>query len=201
MKQALKKVMATLLTVIMFCVIGGANVLSAQSDETEFSLIGYLETHEIDTYDEFMNVIRTFCPEYADPNDEPNNISYFHIDIDYDNMIVAVITMGEASHDRSHGASNSASKSYYTDIGIKKFTITVEGTFSYVTGSCSTVSCSGNYSKPFYSTWTSTPTISSGNINARKAYARISGTATSGSDSTSYSLTLTCDDSGNFTSY
>lgn len=109
--------------------------------------------------------------------------------------------MGEASYDRSHGVSDSASKSYYNDSGIKIFTIKVNGTFSYTTGSCTTLSASGSYNRALLSTWTSTPTISSGNITTRKAYARISGTATSGSSSISYSLTLTCDDSGNTSSY
>jgi hypothetical protein len=51
------------------------------------------------------------------------------------------------------------------------------------------------------STWTSTPTISMGNFTTTVAYARISGTATSGSSSLSYSLTMTCDDTGHLNSY
>ena len=172
-----------------------------RADGTPFSLISYLETHEINDYGDFLDIIGTVSPESIEEDDDPSEVTYFDIDIDYDEMTVSVVTMGDGVYDRSHGASNSASKSYYTDAGIKKFTITVEGHFSYTTGSCNTVSCSGNYSKPFYSFWTSTPTISSGHITTRKAYARISGTATNGSSNTSYSLTLTCDDSGNFSSY
>lgn len=81
---------------------------------------------------------------------------------------------------------------------MKIFTISVTGKFRYSTGSCTTLSASGSFSKPFYSTWTSTPTISSGNLSPSVAYARISGTATSGSSSISYSLRLTCNDSGQF---
>ena len=181
--------------------LGGASNPPDQGPGTGFSLISYLETHEIDSYKEFIDIIREVSPESVDPDEDVDCVASFVIDIDYDEEIVSVTTMGEASYDRSHGASNSASKSYYTDSGTKKFTITVEGTFSYTTGSCSTISCSGNYSKPIYSTWVSTPTISSGNITTSKAYARISGTATNGFYNTSYSLTLTCDDSGNFSSY
>ena len=173
-----------------------------QADEIGFSLIDYLETHEINSYEDFLDVIESVSPESVDEEDEdPNDISFFSIDIDYDNMIVSVLTMREASYDRSHVASNSASKSYYSNSGFKIFTIKVNGTFSYSSGSCNTTSASGSFTRAFLSTWTSTPTISSGHINTSKAYARISGTATSGSNSTSYSLTLTCDDSGNFSSY
>lgn len=198
----MKKLLATLLAVSTFCVIGGAANPPAQGSEADFSLIEYLETHEIDSYEEFIDVIKEVSPESVDERDvDPSEVTSFSIDIDYDNEIVSVVTLGEATYDRSHGASNSASKSYYTNKGIKKFTITVDGTFSYTSSSCTTISYSGSFTKPFYSTWSSTPTLSSGNINTGKAYAKISGTATSGGDSTSYSLTLTCDTSGNFTSY
>ena len=173
-----------------------------QADETDFSLIDYLETHEINSYEEFLDVIETVSPESVDAEDEdPNEIAFFSIDIDYDNMIVSVLTMREASYDRSYIASNSASKSYYSNSGIKKFTIKVEGTFSYTTGSCNTTSASGSYTRAPLSPWTSTPTISAGHITPSKAYARISGNAVNGSNSTSYSLTLTCNDSGTFSSY
>ena len=109
--------------------------------------------------------------------------------------------MGEASYDRSHGASNSVSRTYYSDVGAQIFKITVTGTFSYSTGTCTALSCGGSFTKPFYSTWTSTPSFTKGNINVSKAYARISGTATSGGSTKTYSLTLTCDDSGSFSSY
>ncbi len=172
-----------------------------RADGTPFSLISYLETHEINDYGDFLDIIGTVSPESIVEDDDPSEVTYFDIDIDYDEMTVSVVTMGDGVYDRSHGASNTASKSYYTDAGIKKFTIKVEGTFSYSTGYCNTTSASGSFIRAFLSTWTSTPTISSGHITTRKAYARISGTATSGSNTTSYSLTLTCDDSGNFSSY
>ena len=159
-----------------------------------------METHEVNNYDDFIRVIRTVSPESID-EDDPSVVTYFDIDVDYDNMIVSVLTMDEATYDKSHGASNSVSKSYYASNGLKIFTIKVSGTFSYTTGSCTTLSASGSFTRAALSTWTSTPTISSGNITASKAYARISGTATSGSSSTYYSLTLTCNDSGNFSSY
>lgn len=182
------------------CYRGAANP-RYQEGQKGFDLISYLETHEVGSYEEFIDIIRAVSPESIDENIDFDDISYFDIDIDYDEMSVAVVTMGTATYDRSHGASNTASKSYYTSAGILKFTVNVEGHFSYTTGTCNTVSASGNFSKPFYSFWTSTPTISTGHITTSKAYARISGTAVSGSNTTAYSLTLTCDDSGNFSSY
>jgi len=195
----MKKLLASVLAVLMFCVVGAAAVPQDHDDQAVFDLISYLESHEVDSYEEFIGVINNVSPESVDK--EKEDISSFYIDIDYDNKVVSVTTMGEASYDRSHGASNSVSRSYYSNSGMKIFTIKVNGTFSYTTGSCSTVSASGTYTRPALSTWTSTPTISSGNITTRKAYARISGTATSGSSSMSYSLTLTCDDTGSFGSY
>jgi len=198
----MKKLLATLLAVSTFCVIGGAANPPDQGSGADFSLIEYLETHEIDSYEEFIDVIKEVSPESVDEKDiDSREVTSFSIDIDYDNEIVSVVTLGEATYDRSHGASNSASKSYYASNGLKIFTINVEGTFSYSSTSCTTLSADGSYQRALLSTWSSTPALSSGNINTGKAYAKISGTARSGSDSKYYSLTLTCDTSGNFTSY
>lgn len=175
---------------------------NASRNEVENSLISYLETHKVDDYEEFTEIIRVLSPESVSEEDENvTNVSYFSVEIDYENMLVTTITVSEMNDTRAHGASKSVSKSYYSSSGFKIFTISLEGTFSYISGSCSTLSSSGSYTRATLSTWTSTPTISSGNITVRKAYAKISGTATSGSSSISYSLTLTCDDSGSFTSY
>lgn len=171
-------------------------------NEVDNSLISYLETHEVDNYEEFNEVIQLFSPESINSDDvNTTDISYFCIDIDYENMLVTTILVSEMNNSRAHGAGKSVSKSYYSSSGFKIFTVNVEGTFSYSSGSCSTLSASGSYTRSTLSLWTSTPTITSGNITTRKAYAKISGTATSGSSSVSYSLTLTCDDSGTFSSY
>ena len=196
----MKKALATLLTVSVLFVMGGWTSTRNNGTETDVSLIGYLETHEVDSYGEFIRVLETISSEPIDEEEDIGDVTSFSIDIDYDNMIVSVLTMSAASNNRTT-ATNTASKSYYTDSGIKIFTISVTGTFSYSTGSCTTTSASGSYKKAFLSLWNSTPTISSGNITTKKAYARISGTATSGSNSISYSLTLTCNDSGTFSSY
>ena len=198
----MKKVLAATLTAAMMCITGGTLNPPIQADEAEFSLINYLETHEVVSYEEFVEVIQTYSPLSTDePDVDPDKVSYFDIDIDYEDGVVSVITMGEAVYDRSQGASNTATKSYYSENGIKQFTISVSGTFSYSGGSCSCISRTGSFTKPIYSLWTSTPTISSGNINASKAYAKIYGTATNSVNTRSYSLTLTCDDTGTFSSY
>lgn len=192
----MKKMLAILLTIATLCVMGGWANPKTNSDEGEYSLIKYLETHEVDSYAEFQEVIRSVSPESVDDID-PDSVTDFSIDIDYDNRVVSVTTIGE-SIITSTDTSNTASQSYYNDLSIKIFTISVTGKFRYSTGSCTTLTASGSFSKPFYSTWTSTPTISSGNLSPSVAYARISGTATSGSSSISYSLRLTCNDSGQF---
>jgi len=194
----MRKALATLLIITFMCIIGGW----INPQKTDFSLINYLETHEVTTYEEFIEIIEQHSPKSVNEEKESlDDIAYFHIDIDYEDRVVSVVTMGEASYDRSQGASNSASKKYYNDLGVLIFTITVSGSFKYSSGTCTATSNGGSYTKPFYSTWSSTPVFSKGNISTSKAYARTRGTATSGSNTKTYSLTLTCDDSGNFSSY
>ena len=168
---------------------------------TDNSLIDYIESNEIESYEEFISVIQELSPESVDTDENLDSITSFHIDIDYDCMLVSVTTISEVVSNRATGASSSANKSYYTSSGYKIFTVSVNGSFRYSSGSCSTTSANGSYNRNTLSSWTSTPLITSGNINAKIAYARISGTATSGSESVYYSLTLTCNDSGSFTSY
>lgn len=196
----MRKTIATLLTITTLLVMGGWADPDYQNEKADFSLIEYLETHEINNYSDFSEIIDSVSPYASYENTiDPDSVTYFNIEIDYDDRTVSVLTMEESSGRTT--AYNEASKNYYNDSGVKIFTITVSGTFSYSSGSCSAVSCSGNYSKPFYSTWNSTPTITSGNISTKKAYVKIYGTARSGNNSKSYSLTLTCDDSGSFDSY
>ncbi len=198
----MKKALAIILTFSVLFVMGGWTFPQDNGSENRFSLISYLETHEISSYEEFIDVIDSFSPEtISEEKDTLGEIVYFHIDIDYEDRTVSVTTIEETSYDRSNGASNSASKKYYNDIGALIFTITVSGSFKYSSGSCTATSNGGSFTKPFYSTWSSTPILSKGNINATKAYVRIRGTATNGGSTKTYSLTLTCDTSGNFTSY
>jgi len=198
----MKKVLATLLTIsVIFCVLGIPDS-SCRASESEFSLIEYLETHDINSYSEFREVIESNCP-YSKTEDgiDSDDITYFSIEIDYEDMTVSVTTMGDASLDRSQEASNSASKTYYASNGLPIFTIHVDGSFIYMAGSCNATSASGSFNRAALSTWTSNPTISSGNITASKAYVRIYGIASSNGQSKSYTLTLTCDSTGHFTSY
>ena len=176
---------------------GGSSLPDGNENETEFSLINYLETHEVQSYEEFETIISSVSPEDAD---EIDSVKDFSISIDYDNKIVAVTTVEEALV-RGNGVGDTASRSYYSDVGKKIFTISLTADFSYYTGHCSTISASGSYTRAYLSTWTSTPTISTGNFSPDVAYARISGTATSGSSSIYYSLTMTCDDTGDIDVY
>lgn len=167
--------------------------------ESEFSLIKYLETHEVENYSDFEAVISAVSPESIDSIDS-ESVADFCINIDYENQIVSVLT-DEEPIITSSGVSDTVSCSYYNDLGFKIFTISITGYFTYSSGWCYTSSASGSYTRASLSTWTSTPTISSGNFTSTVAYARISGTATSGSNNLNYSLTLTCDDDGDLNSY
>lgn len=189
-----KKALAVLLTIAILCVLGGWT--TPVNTYNKCSLIDYLETHEVESYAEFQEIIRSVSPESVDEK-ASNLVMDFSINIDYDNRIVYVTTI-EESADPSANANKTASRSYYNDFYVKIFTISVTGNFRYSSGHCSTTSANGSFTKPFYSTWSSTPTISTGNISPSIAYARISGTATNGTNSTNYILTLTCNDSGQF---
>ncbi len=197
----MRKLIATLLTISTLSVMG-YSPNQEQIDGTDFSLIEYLETHEVESYSEFIDLVQTVHPDSADCYEYvPENISEFSIEIDYDDRTVSVQIIGEPALVRTQGASNSVSRSYYTDEGIKIFTVSVSGTFTYGTGYCNVISRDGSYTKPVYSTWNSSPTITSGSITTSKAYVRIYGIASSNGQSKSYTLTLTCDSTGHFTSY
>ena len=61
------------------------------------------------------------------------------------------------------------------------------------------VSKTGSFTPASGSSWKSTPSITSGNVSSSKVYARISGTAKSLLQTSTYSLTLMCDSTGKIT--
>lgn len=195
----MKKAVATLLTIATLFVMGGWTNPHSNKVENEFSLIDYLETHEIGSYSEFEAIIDSVSPE-STRDSSSDSVTDFNVDIDYDNNIVSVVVVEEPVI-TSSGTGNTVSRSYYNDLGIKIFTISLTAYFHYSTGSVYTASASGSFSPAALSTWSSTPTISTGNYTSTLAYARISGTATSGSSSLNYSLTMTCDDTGELNYY
>lgn len=197
----MKRLLATLLTITSLFVTGGWSNPSDKDKESDFDLINYLETHEVSSYREFTDIIEKVSPELTNESGCELDVVSFDIEIDYDNRIVEVTTIFASSLVKAHGVYNNASKTYYSDVGTQIFKITVEGTFSYSTGACNVISKGGSFTKPAYSFWSSTPNITSGNINATKAYVKISGMASGAGISKTYSLTLTCNDSGQFSSY
>lgn len=194
----MQKIIALLLTLSVLSGMGGLSDNSSSDRSDGFNLIEYLDTHKVQSLEEFQEVIE-LNTDYSVPEYSMDEISDYDIDIDYENNLVCVTTIGMSSS--KSDVSNSASKDYYTDIGSLIFSINVSGTFRYSYYSCTVLSKEGGYSRPAYSTWTSTPTIGSGNFSATEAYVGISGTAVSGGNSYNYSLILICDNSGNFSSY
>ena len=71
----MKRVLATALTVATMCVIGGDSKPPIHADEVEFSLISYLETHEIDSYEEFTEIIQTHSVVSTDEIRRKSHIS------------------------------------------------------------------------------------------------------------------------------
>ena len=195
----MRKVTAMILIVAITIITCGWSCPEKQSKGTR-SLIGYLQTHEIDSYHDFLDVIQTISSRSEENELSSENISSFNIEVDYDNMIVSVTVVEVMSSEEPNAAIASVSKSYYSDIGFKLFTISLEGVFVYSTGNCSAMSATGSYTRTSLSTWTSSPVITSGNMTSRTAYAMITGTAESESCIIPYSLMLICDDEGNFSS-
>ena len=194
----MKKVIAIMLTLATLSVMGGWTTDPSEDTAGDFNLIKYLEGYEIQTPEEFQDVIETYT-DFPVPDYSSENLSYFDIDIDYESKLVYVTTMN--TNLTRTDTSNSASRDYYSSIGALIFSVSISGTFRYSYYSCTVLSKSGSYTKPSYSTWNSTPSITSGNNSATEAYARISGTAYSDGSSYSYSLTLACDNYGHFRSY
>lgn len=198
----MKRVIAALLgTLVLF--LGGVCNASTINRTNDFDLIEYCETHEIQSREEFQSVLDYYVPQGGSINTydpvEGEEIS-FEITIDYDNQTVSTKTVYLTDVTRGT-KSGSASRDTYSSVGIKIYTVTVHGTFSYSSTNVSTTSASGSFTPAPLSLWTSSPVISSGKTNG-KAYARISGTATLlGGTTRSYSLTLTCDKNGNLGSY
>lgn len=133
-----------------------------------------------------------------DPTDEEGLEVSFDVEIDYENQIVITTTVYE--YDSLRGStSGSASKDYYNSNGTKIFTVTVNGSFTFGSGSAHTTSASGSFSPVSGSGWSSTPAISSG-TSGSSAYATASGTARKGAQSMNYTVTLICSSTGNLSS-
>ncbi len=200
MKRMLS-VLLTLVTIFTF-----SNSVFAQEVEN-FDLIEYLENNEVDSYSEFIDVIRDNSPEVPMStvlysltyvNDQNEEIS-FRYEIDYDNQLVEIDTV-YLSVAAGTTTSGSAVHETYSSAGLLIFTVRVNGTFYRTTQSCSTQSKTGSFIPGHNSSWSSTPILSSGSFSSTKAYARIYGTASWLLQSKTYQLTLVCDNLGNLTS-
>lgn|GEM_PF-2295072 len=197
-----RRIRKSLIGILVISITLLGNIVAVHADDDRsFSLIEYCEEHQINTQEEFNYVLTTYCGISSEFLDYDTDYEYFCVDVDQENDCVVVIKMEKISATREQTVSNSAKKNYFDSNGNKIFTIRVEGTFMFTIGWCACTSSSGSFTKPFLSPWNSTPTISSGNTSATKAYALISGTATALGLSRSYTLTLTCDNTGHFECY
>lgn len=163
-----------------------------------FDLIRYCEANEIKNEDELFYVLEEYCgQEYAQDSDKydyTEEIS-FELFIDYDEQYIITTSVYEDCLDRGSKSGHAVQK-YYNNIGIKIFEVRVDATFSYNGTSCSTISKTATFTPALLSSWTSSPSASSGKSGSR-AYARAYGTAVNGNNTKSYSVYLYCDVSGN----
>lgn len=198
----MKKLLSLLLmgTIVLLC--GGAINAEEINGTRDFNLIVYCETHQINSRAEFQSVLDTYAPQQgSDINPDPiegEEIS-FEIRINYDSQTVTAVTLFDTGDTRDT-TSGSVSADTYSSIGVRIFTITVNGSFSYISTNVTTTSATGSFTPAPLSLWTSTPSVTKGKTNG-KAYARIHGTASFLGSNINYSLTLTCDTSGTLDSY
>ncbi|MCQ2534816.1 MAG: hypothetical protein MJ172_09645 [Clostridia bacterium] len=203
----MKKILSVLIMIMIIFSLFADSLAAEYSND----LIEYLENNEVESYEEWTNVVRSI-------NDSPLVCSYtnllryssnaeeiyFNVEIDYENEMIEVDTIFVPDSQNITTAvlstrNGSAVHETYSAAGILIYTVTVNGSFTYSANSCSTVSASGSFNRGSNSLWSSTPSITSGNISTDKAYARISGTATLLWGSSSYQLTLMCDTNGKLT--
>lgn len=199
----MKRLIAFFVTAILLCSIA----TNSLATENEFSLLEYVENTRIESYSEFLAVLSdngcesgvsmyTYSLRYLSAHEE-----YFNIAIDYESNTVEIDIVYDLTDINNASTmaltrSGSAVHETYSDSGVLIYTLTVNGTFTYTSSTCTTTSKSGTFTKGRFSLWNSTPTISSGYVSSTQAYARISGTATLLTQSSSYSLTLICNTSG-----
>lgn len=103
-----------MLTLATLSVTGGWTADQAEDTAGDFNLIKYLEGHEIQTPEEFQDVLETYT-EYPVPDYSSENLSYFDIEIDYESNLVYVTTIN--TNLTRTDTSNSASRDYYSSIG------------------------------------------------------------------------------------
>ena len=191
------KLVSIVLSIIVFI---NTSIVNSVDEKHDFDLLEYCLSHQISSQSEFNDVLMCYCGVEEDDLFVLKNEESFQIIVDIPEMMICTIVMEEPDITRQV-ASNEVSRNYYGIDGARIFTITVEGTFQYNGIICTCTSASGSYTKPSSSGWTSVPTISSGMTSSFKGFAKISGTATYLNQSKTYSLTLTCDGSGNFDAY
>lgn len=185
-------------------------VVNVSATEKEFSLIQCVENTRIESYSDFINLLaENNCLSdvsmytYSLRHFSDHEV-FFNVEVDYDRNTVEVDVVYElaemnAESTMAYTQSGAAEHETYSDLGVLLYTVVVNGKFSYTSSTCSTISKSGSFTKGRFSLWSSTPSVTSGSITSSKAYARISGTATLLSQSSSYRLTLMCDTNGKLT--
>lgn len=200
----MKKFVSILVTIIMLLSVN-CNLLA--SEIKSFDLINYLEENEVKSHDEFVQILSENCQNlpvsmytysltYVSDFEEVD----FKINIDYERNEVIVDTVYQEVSAATGSTSGSATKEVYSGVGALIYTLCVTGTFSRTSTSCSAISGRADFTPGTLSIWTSSPSVTTGNTTTRKAYVRMSGTATSLFQSREYKLTLYCDSSGTLTS-
>lgn len=172
-----------------------ANVCNAGNIDN-CSFFDYCKDREIISLADFIDVCETYNSTCSIIESEiiyePDS---FQIEFDHENRIVIICCIYDLTETRGT-KSGSAYKSYYNDIGIEIFSVSVNGVFTYTSNTCVTNSRSGSFSPSPGSSWNSTPNVTSGNHGSTVAYAKISGSATNLSSTINYSLELTCNNAG-----
>ena len=193
----MKSVMSLILVGTFVCLYGVAVNASEINGTEPFNLIEYCKENEIQSEEELQTVLETYVGESnIITGDELSDTEVsFELIIDEVNQLVITTTVYES--DRLRGSvSGYTTQKYRNNLGILIFEVRVDASFSYNGSTCSTTSATATYTPAPLSSWSSSPSVTSGKSGSR-AYGRAYGTAVNGSHSQYYSVYLYCDVNGN----
>jgi hypothetical protein len=169
--------------------------------ENDDSIITEDDISEITTVEEWNDYLDSNYLE-RDHSHDDSTVTEFRIEYNGDEQLIItdIVYTEDATATTTSG---SATHEVRSTTGTLLFTLTVNGSFSRVSGSsCTCTSASGSFTHPITSLWRSTPSYSKGRVSQTKAYAKMYGTATQviGTGSISYTFYLYCNSYGTLSS-
>lgn len=196
----MKKLISSAVSIaVVISLAFGVSANRFDSGEDTIDLVEVIES--INSLDEWNEYLDNNSLE-RDHTHDGYTVQDFQIVYDEDNQLInsEVVYVESVT---SQTTSGSAVHEVRSTGGTLAFTLTVEGTFSRVSGtSCTCTSATGSFTHPITSLWRSTPSYQKGQVYATKAYAKMYGTASTiiGANTINYNLYLYCTSTGTLSS-